>query len=71
MVFDCMNAAERQAFKETLVLREQLLSRALGELRAAKALHDRLEAKANPVVDFDGVRRLAADFARDKLGLGR
>ncbi len=67
MVYDCMAASDRQSFKETLALREQILAKALSELKAAKALHDRLEARVNPDVDFDGVRALAKTFAQNVL----
>ncbi len=62
-MFEAMGAAERQGFREPLSPREQALAKAQAELREAKALHDELEARVNPNVDFDGIRALAAEYA--------
>lgn len=40
-----------------------LIDEAIESLKDAKALHDELEAEYNPYVDFDGVRRLAREYA--------
>jgi hypothetical protein len=44
-----------------------LLDEAVEGLKAAKALHDEIEALYNPSVDFDGLRALAKDLGRDLL----
>jgi hypothetical protein len=48
-------AEQRAADKLT----DAILDRAVTALREAKSLHDKLEERYNPYVDFDGVRSLA------------
>lgn len=44
-----------------------LIDEAIGALKSAKALHDRLEAAYNPYVSFDSVRTLAHEYAEKLL----
>lgn len=44
-----------------------LLDEAIDDLKAAKALHDEIEAWYNPAVDFDGLYSLAYELGRSLL----
>ena len=51
----------RPALRRTEKLRSELLDDAQQFLQQAKVLHDALETIYNPYVNFDGIRRLAAE----------
>ncbi|MBQ4381783.1 MAG: hypothetical protein II794_03485, partial [Oscillospiraceae bacterium] len=53
----------RKEARVALKTASELIDRAVEELRAAKAHHDRLESLYNPYVDFDGVRQSAREEA--------